>query len=106
MEKVKEFRARVYFLKPEEGGRTMPIVSGYRPVICLAAPDGTGERFDSLVTLEGDKQALPGEERLVRIRFWSPGLPDGALKRDAAFELSELARAVGRGTILEVLPEA
>ncbi|HEX5503231.1 MAG TPA: hypothetical protein VFW96_11450 [Thermomicrobiales bacterium] len=105
---VKEFRARVYFLKSEEGGRSLPIVSGYRPVFCLSVTGGDCENFDSSVTLEGDDPALPGEERYARIKIWAPDLPEGVLKPDVAFELSELVKTIGRGTIIEpvVAPSA
>lgn len=102
---VKEFRARVYFLKPEEGGRSFPIFSGYRPVVRLGLKGADCEDFDSSVTLEDNAPALPGEERYARITIWAPDLPEDALKPDVAFELSEVVKIIGRGTIIELVGE-
>ena len=102
---IRVFRARIYFLKPDEGGRTRPIFSGYRPTLRLGPKGDDCEAFDSVVTLEGDGVALPGEERVARIKVWAPELPEGALKPDAPFEIAEVVRTVGRGMVIGQVEE-
>lgn len=108
MDAMKEFRAKVYFLKPEEGGRTRPIYSGYRPAFHFKLHGGDDEKVyhHCMLTLEDRDAALPGEECYSRIRLWYPELPRELLKPHAAFELSELARVVGAGTVIELYSNA
>ena len=54
MSEIKEFRAKMYVLTPEEGGRTLPIYSGYRPALRLKL-NGDGDEstyWDCVLTWE------------------------------------------------------
>ena len=48
---------------------------------------------------------MPGEDGYSRINLWFPDLPQGVLKPDLAFELSEFTRVVARGKVIEVCKE-
>ncbi|GAA1711708.1 elongation factor Tu [Nonomuraea bangladeshensis] len=85
------FRARVYLLTPEEGGRRRPIASGYRPQFYLRTTDVPGE-----LLLDGP--AEPGETVEVRVELGRPV----ALEPGLGFAVREGGLTVGAGTILAV----
>ncbi|MEU4509658.1 elongation factor Tu [Nonomuraea wenchangensis] len=83
------FRARVYLLTPEEGGRRRPIASGYRPQFYLRTTDVPGE-----LLLDGP--AEPGETVEVAVELGRPV----ALEPGLGFAVREGGLTVGAGTIL------
>ncbi len=85
------FRARVYLLTPEEGGRRRPIASGYRPQFYLRTTDVPGE-----LLLDGP--AEPGETVEVAVELGRPV----ALEPGLGFAVREGGLTVGAGTILSV----
>ncbi|QYC41273.1 Elongation factor Tu [Nonomuraea coxensis DSM 45129] len=85
------FRARVYLLTPEEGGRRRPIASGYRPQFYLRTTDVPGE-----LLLDGP--AAPGETVEVAVELGRPV----ALEPGLGFAVREGGLTVGAGTILAV----
>ncbi|MEV0628855.1 elongation factor Tu [Nonomuraea wenchangensis] len=85
------FRARVYLLTPEEGGRRRPIASGYRPQFYLRTTDVPGE-----LLLDGP--AEPGETVEVAVELGRPV----ALEPGLGFAVREGGLTVGAGTILAV----
>ncbi len=106
MDEVKEVRARVYFLTPEEGGRKGPIFSGYRPPFDFGLRSQSGEKIynDCIVTLEDRDQVFPGEESTIRIRPLHPELLQGVLRVGLHFSVTEgPRRVVGRGIITELI---
>ncbi len=104
MTQVTAFRANVYFLKPEEGGRRTPIFTGYRPSLYFGLRGSDGGRLynDCVITLEGRDQVLPGTKCYARITPFRPELLQDVLKPNVTFEMTEGARIVVRGTIVEV----
>ncbi|SEU20214.1 elongation factor Tu [Nonomuraea wenchangensis] len=85
------FRARVYLLTPEEGGRRRPIASGYRPQFYLRTTDVPCE-----LLLDGP--AEPGETVEVAVELGRPV----ALEPGLGFAVREGGLTVGAGTILAV----
>ena len=104
MSEIREIRAHVYLLKAEEGGRTRPVFSGYRPMCYfgLRTKDGTKAYNDGVISLENREMVLPGEYCDVRILPLHPEMLRDVLKLDLAFEVSEGSQVVGRGTVVEV----
>lgn len=104
-------RSRVTFLSAEEGGRSRPPGSGYRPPVWFGARDAAGDPIlwdweftflDALV--DGDEEAVRfGEEILTTMRAVSASEADVPVSAGAAFEVHEGARVVARGTVEEVL---
>lgn len=107
MSGIKEFRAKLCFLQPEEGGRKAPVFSGYRPPVYFGLHGRDGEKLynDCLITLEGRDQVSPGEECYARIRPYHPELLQDVLKPNVSFEVAEGARVVGKGTIIKVFKD-
>jgi translation elongation factor EF-Tu-like GTPase len=102
MRNVDDFRATIFFVPTDAGGRSTPVFSGYRPPLFF--PSDPAYEHDAVITLEGRDRVSPGEESVVRIRFLAPDCPhQHLLKPDAPFEVREGARVVGRGKILQVL---
>lgn len=89
-------RASLSILAAAEGGRTTPIVSGYRS---LARFEGTEVDLGFELELEAESLA-PGERGTGRLSFWAvEEVPDLSVGQN--FELREGARVVGQGTILD-----
>lgn len=100
-----EIRARVYQLPAEKGGRRTPVSLGYRAPLWFGrvAPDRRKAYNDGVITLEGQLTALPGEWCTVRVRLLCPELvPEPA--PGSTFELAEPPRAIGKATVIEVVP--
>jgi elongation factor Tu len=102
MVQIREVRARVYFLRPDEGGRRSIIFTGYRPGIWW---DGLEERGgnDGQITLEGKDRWLPGEEGALRIQFYHPDLLPDSVVVGTTFTAREGGRIIGRGEVIEIL---
>ena len=101
MESRDSIGAVVQFASTAEGGRKSPIRSGYRPPFYFGSDPDTGH--DGVVTLEGRRVALPGEECVTRVRFIRPELVRDLLEPNAEFTIQEGARVVARDTVLQVL---
>jgi elongation factor Tu len=93
---AKAFRAEVYLLSAEEGGRQGPIFTGYRPQIYVRTTDITGT-----VALEGATSAQPGGIATITVRL----AREVALEPRTRFAIREGGRTVGAGFVTEVLPE-
>ena len=90
----RKFKAQVYILKKEEGGRHTPFTSGYRPQFYFRTTDVTG-----LVTLPPDVQMVaPGDNVAITVELIKPV----ALEKGLRFAIREGGRTVGAGTITEV----
>ena len=90
----RKFKAQVYVLRKEEGGRHTPFTSGYRPQFYLRTTDVTG-----LVTLPPEVQMVaPGDNVEITVELIKPV----ALEKGLRFAIREGGRTVGAGTITEV----
>jgi elongation factor Tu len=90
-----KFRAEVYVLEKEEGGRHTPFFDGYRPQIYMRTTDVTGE-----VTLqEGDELVMPGDNVELNIDLLQPV----ALEEGQRFAVRESGETVGDGVVSEII---
>jgi len=89
-----QFRAEVYVLKKEEGGRHTPFFSGYRPQFYFRTTDVTG-----VAKLpEGTEMVMPGDNVQMEIELIQPIAMDQGLR----FAIREGGRTVGSGVVTEV----
>ncbi len=89
------FRAEVYILAKEEGGRHTPFFPGYRPQFYIRTTDVTGD-----ITLPaGVEMAMPGDNVTMTVRLITPI----ALETGLRFALREGGRTVGAGAVTEIL---
>jgi elongation factor Tu len=90
-----EFKAEVYVLKKEEGGRHTPFHNKYRPQFYIRTTDVTGEIF-----LEaGREMVMPGDNVTVTVKLIVPV----AINKGLRFAIREGGRTVGAGQITEIL---
>ena len=90
-----KFKAEVYILKKEEGGRHTPFHNKYRPQFYLRTMDCTGE-----ITLpEGTEMVMPGDNVTITVELIYPV----ALNVGLRFAIREGGRTVGAGQITELL---
>ena len=90
-----EFKAEVYVLKKEEGGRHTPFHNKYRPQFYIRTTDVTGEIF--LET--GREMVMPGDNVTVTVKLIVPV----AINKGLRFAIREGGRTVGAGQITEIL---
>ena len=91
----KKFKAKVYVLTKDEGGRHSPFFSGYRPQFFFRTTDVTG-----IVTLEeGREMVMPGDDVDISIDLIS----SIAMEKDLHFSIREGGRTVGSGVITEIV---
>jgi elongation factor Tu len=90
-----EFKAEVYVLKKEEGGRHTPFFTGYRPQFYFRTTDVTG-----VANLpEGTEMVMPGDNVQMTIELIQPIAMDQGLR----FAIREGGRTVGSGVVTEVI---
>ena len=90
-----KFKAEVYILNKEEGGRHTPFFNGYRPQFYFRTTDVTGN-----ATLpDGVEMVMPGDNVALNISLVTPIAMDKGLR----FAIREGGRTVGAGTITEVV---
>ncbi len=90
-----KFKAEVYCLKKEEGGRHTPFFSGYRPQFYFRTTDVTG-----VANLpEGTEMVMPGDNVEMTIELIQPIAMDQGLR----FAIREGGRTVGSGVVTEVI---
>ena len=89
-----DFRAEVYVLSKEEGGRHTPFFNGYRPQFYFRTTDVTGD-----VTLPaGTEMVMPGDNVEMNVALISPIAMDKGLR----FAIREGGRTVGAGVVAEI----
>ncbi len=89
------FKAEVYVLKKEEGGRHTPFFTGYRPQFYFRTTDVTGvARLP-----EGTEMVMPGDNIAMEIELIQPIAMDAGLR----FAIREGGRTVGSGVVTEVI---
>lgn len=90
-----EFKAQVYVLTKEEGGRHTPFVSGYKPQFYVRTADVTGE-----VTLpEGTEMVAPGDHTEFIVKLGDPV----AIDKGVTFAIREGGQTVGQGIVTEII---
>ena len=89
-----EFKAQVYVLTKEEGGRHTPFVSNYRPQFYFRTTDVTG-----VIRLpEGTEMCMPGDNVVMDVELLAPI----AVEQGTKFSIREGGRTVGSGSITEI----
>jgi elongation factor Tu len=89
------FKAEVYVLTKEEGGRHTPFFTGYRPQFYLRTTDVTG-----VAKLpEGVEMVMPGDNVSMEVTLITPV----ALEKELRFAIREGGRTVGAGVVSEIL---
>ena len=89
------FKAEVYCLTKEEGGRHTPFFNGYRPQFYFRTTDVTGN-----VTLpQGTEMVMPGDNISVTVELLQPV----AMEKEQRFAIREGGKTVGAGVIIEVI---
>jgi hypothetical protein len=89
--------AKLYLLRPEEGGRKMPIFTGYRPAVYFG-----GRQTDGLIVFDREEKPVLGGEYTVTIALAHPEYLGDALQKDATFDCREGPKIIGRGKVLKV----
>jgi elongation factor Tu len=89
------FKAEVFILTKEEGGRHTPFFSGYRPQFYFRTTDVTG-----VATLpEGTEMVMPGDKVNLTVEMITPI----AMEKGVRFAIREGGRTVGAGAVTEIL---
>jgi elongation factor Tu len=90
----KKFKAEVYILTKEEGGRHTPFFTGYRPQFYFRTTDVTG-----IATLpQGVEMVMPGDNVQMVVELITPI----AIEKELRFAIREGGRTVGAGVVAEV----
>jgi elongation factor Tu len=89
------FKAEVYVLSKEEGGRHTPFFNGYRPQFYFRTTDVTG----SIKLPEGQEMVMPGDNTNMEIEMIQPIAMDQGLR----FAIREGGRTVGAGAVTEII---
>ena len=90
-----KFKAEVYILKKEEGGRHTPFHNKYRPQFYLRTTDVTGE----IILGEGREMVMPGDNLTIEVNLIAPVAINQGLK----FAIREGGRTVGAGQVTEII---
>jgi elongation factor Tu len=90
-----EFKAEVYILKKDEGGRHTPFHNKYRPQFFLRTTDVTGE----IILEEGREMVMPGDNVSITVNLIAPV----AISQGLRFAMREGGRTVGAGQVTEII---
>ncbi len=90
-----EFKAEVYVLKKEEGGRHTPFLNGYRPQFYFRTTDVTG----TIELPKGVEMVMPGDNVTIEVKLIAPIAAEKGLR----FAIREGGRTVGSGVIAEII---
>ena len=90
-----KFKAEVYVLTKEEGGRHTPFFKGYRPQFYFRTTDVTG----SVTLPEGQEMVMPGDNVSIVVELIQPI----AMDKELRFAIREGGRTVGAGVVAEVI---
>ena len=91
----KKFKAEVYILKKEEGGRHTPFHNKYRPQFYLRTLDVTG----TIELEDGREMVMPGDNVTITVELITPVAMDKGLR----FAIREGGRTVGAGQVTEII---
>jgi elongation factor Tu len=95
IEPYTKFKAEVYILSKEEGGRHTPFFSGYRPQFYFRTTDVTG----NLMLPEGVEMIMPGDNVTITAELITPI----AMEKELRFAIREGGRTVGAGVVSEII---
>jgi elongation factor Tu len=90
-----KYKAEVYILKKEEGGRHTPFFNGYRPQFYFRTTDVTG----SVTLPEGVEMVMPGDNLSVDVELIAPI----AMEESLRFAIREGGRTVGAGSVTKII---
>ena len=90
-----EFKAEVYVLSKEEGGRHTPFVSGYKPQFYVGTADVTGD----VKLPEGMEMVAPGDNTEFTVTLVSAVV----LEKGQTFAIREGGQTVGQGVVTEII---
>ncbi|MDD4939096.1 MAG: elongation factor Tu [Candidatus Omnitrophica bacterium] len=90
-----KFKAQVYILSKEEGGRHTPFFNGYRPQFYFRTTDVTG----SVKLAQGVEMVMPGDNVNLEVELITPI----AMEKESRFAIREGGRTVGAGVVTEVI---
>jgi elongation factor Tu len=90
-----EFKAEIYVLKKEEGGRHTPFHNKYRPQFYFRTTDVTGE----ILLTDGREMVMPGDNVTINVKLIVPVAMDKGLR----FAIREGGRTVGAGQVTEIV---
>ena len=91
----KKFKAQVYVLNKDEGGRHKPFFSNYRPQFFFRTTDVTG----TIVLPEGVEMIMPGDNTSMEVELHTAV----AMEKELRFAIREGGRTVGSGVVVEIL---
>jgi elongation factor Tu len=91
----RKFKAEIYVLSKEEGGRHTPFFNGYRPQFYFRTTDVTG----NCTLPEGTEMVMPGDNVTMACELITPI----AMEQELRFAIREGGRTVGAGVIIEVI---
>jgi elongation factor Tu len=89
------FKAEIYVLSKEEGGRHTPFFNGYRPQFYFRTTDVTGV----MSLAEGTEMVMPGDNVSVSVSLITPI----AMEKELRFAIREGGRTVGAGVVSEII---
>ncbi|MBC8488901.1 MAG: elongation factor Tu [Bacteroidetes bacterium] len=89
------FKAEVYILKKEEGGRHTPFHNNYRPQFYFRTTDVTGE----IILPEGVEMIMPGDNLTIEVKL----IAEVAMSKNLRFAIREGGRTVGAGQVTEII---
>jgi elongation factor Tu len=90
-----EFKAEVYILSKEEGGRHTPFFNKYRPQFYFRTTDVTGE----VMLPEGTEMIMPGDNVTIHVKL----INEIAMEKGLRFAMREGGRTIGAGQVTEIL---
>ena len=90
-----KFKAEVYVLKKEEGGRHTPFFNNYRPQFYFRTTDVTG----SVSLAEGSEMVMPGDNVNLTIELITPI----AMEKELRFAIREGGHTVGAGVVTDIV---
>ncbi len=93
----RKFKAEIYVLSKDEGGRHTPFFSNYRPQFYFRTTDVTG----SIKLPEGVEMVMPGDNVAIEVELGTPV----AMEKTMRFAIREGGRTVGAGRVAEILPD-
>ena len=90
-----EFKAEIYVLTKDEGGRHTPFMNGYRPQFYFRTTDVTG----TIQLPEGVEMVTPGDTVTIHVNLIAPI----AMEKQLRFAIREGGRTVGAGSVTEII---
>jgi elongation factor Tu len=91
----RKFKAQVYVLSKEEGGRHTPFFTNYRPQFYFRTTDVTG----SIKLAEGVEMVMPGDNAQIDVELIGPI----AMEKELRFAIREGGRTVGAGVVTQIV---